>query len=40
VLRGIECDIPDGRLDLPDEVLAELDWCRSRCTPASAPPES
>jgi DNA polymerase (family X) len=27
VLRGIECDIlPDGRLDLPDEVLAELDW--------------
>jgi DNA polymerase (family 10) len=27
VLRGIECDIlPDGRLDLPDDVLAELDW--------------
>jgi DNA polymerase (family 10) len=27
VLRGIECDIlPDGRLDLPDAVLAELDW--------------
>jgi DNA polymerase (family X) len=27
VLRGIECDIlPDGSLDLPDEVLAELDW--------------
>jgi DNA polymerase (family 10) len=27
ILRGIECDIlPDGRLDLPDEVLAELDW--------------
>ena len=27
VLRGIECDIlPDGRLDLADEVLAELDW--------------
>jgi DNA polymerase (family 10) len=27
VLRGIECDIlSDGRLDLPDEVLAELDW--------------
>ena len=27
VLRGIECDIrPDGGLDLPDEVLAELDW--------------
>ena len=27
VLRGIECDIlPDGSLDLPDEVLAGLDW--------------
>jgi len=27
VLRGIECDIlPDGGLDLPDDVLAELDW--------------
>ena len=27
VLAGIECDIlPDGRLDLPDDVLAELDW--------------
>ncbi len=27
VLRGIECDIlPDGRLDLPDDVLGELDW--------------
>jgi DNA polymerase (family X) len=27
VLRGIECDIlPDGRLDLPDSALAELDW--------------
>ncbi len=27
VLRGIECDIlPDGRLDLADDVLAELDW--------------
>ena len=27
VLAGIECDIlPDGRLDLPDETLAELDW--------------
>jgi len=26
VLRGIECDIlPDGRLDLPDDVLAELE---------------
>jgi DNA polymerase (family X) len=27
ILRGIECDIrPDGSLDLPDSVLAELDW--------------
>jgi DNA polymerase (family 10) len=30
VLRGIECDIlPDGRLDLPDEVLAKLDWVQA-----------
>jgi DNA polymerase (family X) len=27
VLRGVECDIRgDGALDLPDDVLAELDW--------------
>ena len=27
VLRGAECDIlPDGSLDLPDDVLGELDW--------------
>ena len=27
VLRGTECDIrADGHLDLPDDVLAELDW--------------
>jgi DNA polymerase (family 10) len=27
LLRGVECDIlPDGRLDAPDDVLAELDW--------------
>jgi DNA polymerase (family X) len=27
VLRGIECDVlADGALDLPDDVLAELDW--------------
>lgn len=27
LLRGAECDIlPDGSLDLPDDVLAELDW--------------
>ncbi|HEX2126274.1 MAG TPA: PHP domain-containing protein [Thermoleophilaceae bacterium] len=30
ILRGIECDIlPDGRLDLPDEVLAELEWVQA-----------
>jgi DNA polymerase (family 10) len=30
VLRGIECDIlPDGRLDLPDEVLAEIEWVQA-----------
>ncbi|MGZ4251821.1 MAG: DNA polymerase/3'-5' exonuclease PolX [Solirubrobacteraceae bacterium] len=30
VLRGIECDIlPDGRLDLTDDVLAELDWVQA-----------
>jgi len=30
VLRGIECDIlPDGSLDLPDAVLAELDWVQA-----------
>jgi DNA polymerase (family X) len=30
VLRGIECDIlADGRLDLPDDVLAELDWVQA-----------
>jgi DNA polymerase (family 10) len=27
VLAGIECDVrPDGMLDLPDDVLAELEW--------------
>ena len=30
VLRGIECDIlPDGTLDLPDDVLAELEWVQA-----------
>jgi DNA polymerase (family 10) len=30
VLRGIECDIlRDGTLDLPDNVLAELDWVQA-----------
>ena len=30
VLRGIECDIlADGRLDLADDVLAELDWVQA-----------
>jgi DNA polymerase (family 10) len=30
ILRGIECDIlADGRLDLPDDVLAELEWVQA-----------
>jgi DNA polymerase (family 10) len=30
VLRGTECDIlPDGRLDLSDSILAELDWVQA-----------
>jgi DNA polymerase (family 10) len=30
VLRGVECDIrADGSLDLPDDVLAELDWVQA-----------
>jgi DNA polymerase (family 10) len=30
ILRGIECDIlADGRLDLPDDVLKELDWVQA-----------
>ena len=30
VLNGIECDIlPDGTLDLPDDVLAELEWVQA-----------
>jgi DNA polymerase (family 10) len=30
VLAGIECDVrPDGELDLPDDVLAELDWVQA-----------
>jgi DNA polymerase (family X) len=30
MLRGTECDIlPDGQLDLPDSILAELDWVQA-----------
>jgi DNA polymerase (family X) len=30
ILRGIECDIlADGRLDLPDDVLADLEWVQA-----------
>ena len=30
ILRGVECDVlADGRLDLPDDVLAELDWVQA-----------
>ncbi len=36
VLRGIECDIlADGRLDLPDDVLVELDGYRRASTVAN-----
>jgi DNA polymerase (family 10) len=41
VLRGIECDIlPDGRLDLPDEVLAELDWVQASVHGGQRMPQS
>ena len=43
ILRGSECDIlPDGSLDLPDDVLAELEWVQislhagQRCGPRGA----
>jgi DNA polymerase (family X) len=30
ILRGTECDIlPNGRLDLPDSILAQLDWVQA-----------
>ncbi|MFN2469282.1 MAG: helix-hairpin-helix domain-containing protein [Gaiellaceae bacterium] len=30
ILRGVECDIlPGGELDLPDSILAELDWVQA-----------
>src|SRR6201999_374902 len=30
ILRGTECDIlADGSLDLPDSILAELDWVQA-----------
>jgi DNA polymerase (family 10) len=41
VLRGIECDIlPDGRLDLPDDVLAELDWVQASVHGGQRMPEA
>jgi DNA polymerase (family X) len=41
ILRGIECDIlPDGRLDLPDEVLAELDWVQASVHGGQRMPEA
>ena len=34
--RGVEVDIrADGSLDMPDDVLAGLDWVMASCTPAS-----
>jgi DNA polymerase (family 10) len=30
ILRGVECDIlDDGSLDLPDDILAELEWVQA-----------
>jgi DNA polymerase (family 10) len=41
VLRGIECDIlPDGRLDLPDDVLRELDWVQASVHGGQGMPQS
>jgi DNA polymerase (family X) len=41
VLRGIECDIlPDGRLDLPDDVLADLDWVQASVHGGQRMPQS
>jgi DNA polymerase (family 10) len=41
ILRGIECDIlPDGRLDLPDDVLAELDWVQASVHAGQRTPRS
>ena len=38
ILRGVECDIrADGSLDLPDDVLAELEWVQLSLHAASAP---
>ena len=41
ILRGIECDIlPDGRLDLPDDVLAELEWVQASVHGGQRMPEA
>lgn len=41
LLRGIECDIlRDGRLDLPDDVLAELDWVQASVHGGQRMPEA
>jgi DNA polymerase (family 10) len=41
VLRGIECDIlRDGQLDLPDDVLAELDWVQASVHGGQRMPEA
>ena len=40
ILRGIEVDIlPDGSLDLPDDVLAELDWVQASLHAGQRRPE-
>jgi DNA polymerase (family 10) len=41
VLRGTECDIlADGRLDLPDDVLRELDWVQASVHAGQRTPRS
>ena len=37
VSPGIECDIlPDGALDLPDDVLAQLEWVQAMFSTAGS----
>ncbi len=41
LLRGTECDIlPDGRLDLPDSILAELEWVQASVHAGQRAPRS
>jgi DNA polymerase (family 10) len=41
ILRGIECDIlPDGQLDLSDDVLEELEWVQASVHGGQRMPEA